>query len=192
MKEDDLITAFEKGGKEREKATQFIYLSEGFRLPIKRYILSHGGTIHDWEGIFIDGICELDASIRMGKYRRESNLKGFLYAICRNLWRSHLRKTKKHLPTEIPEFQDTNDVESVELYFIQSEKEGILNTILKKLGEQCQKILSLWALSYKMQEIAEKLNLSSAEVAKTYKNRCMKQLRELVSANEDLQHYLNG
>ena len=54
------------------------------------------------------------------------------------------------------------------------------------LKEKCQKVLRLWAMSYSMDEIAKKLNMSSSQVVMNKKNLCLKELRNTLAAKPKL------
>ncbi|NJN77223.1 MAG: sigma-70 family RNA polymerase sigma factor [Saprospiraceae bacterium] len=62
----------------------------------------------------------------------------------------------------------------------QNEQAEIIKTLLSQLCEDCQQVLTLFYFyEYSMKEIAEKLNYKNANVSKTKKRECLKQLMTL-------------
>jgi RNA polymerase sigma factor (sigma-70 family) len=140
------------------------------------YVARHGGDRSEGLDIYHDGIVALDRNIRVGKYRGESNLQGYLYSICRFIWNNEWRKRSKVQTGEIQDFQLEPDNETPELILRSQEETNLLRQVIGLLDDSCKKILTLWKQSYSMQEIADALELSSPQMAKKYRYRCMQKL----------------
>jgi DNA-directed RNA polymerase specialized sigma24 family protein len=74
--------------------------------------------------------------------------------------------------------------ESISLSFdegVYSEKMQLSLQAFQKLKEACQKILRYFYVShYSMEEIAESMEMASANVAKTQKNRCFNYWKKII------------
>ena len=78
------------------------------------------------------------------------------------------------------EFEDTSIVEPfvIEDYTL-NEREIALKSAYEKLGEQCQKILSLFYFeNKKLEEIQSILNYENKDVLKSQKSRCISHLKK--------------
>ena len=181
-----LVDAIQKGGSSREKALILLYNRLGLRRKVCAYIASNGGNWQDGEDMYQEGIIVFDRNVRHGKFRGESTLEAYLFSICKFLWMNRRRKTEKmDLTDNTMEFEKGHD-HTPEIDYINEEQNEILRTLIKGLGDRCQKVLKLWQLSYSMKEITEMVGLSSEGMARKTKYQCMKKLMEMVAGNANL------
>ncbi|HJW31647.1 MAG TPA: sigma-70 family RNA polymerase sigma factor [Saprospiraceae bacterium] len=176
MRDEEICDAIASGGDARNKAIETIYHWQDMKSKVIAYVRQHGGQQADGLDIFHDGIVALDKNIRLGQYRAESNLRGYFYSICRFIWNNEWRRRAKISATEIQDFQEDPDLETPDLILRSEEETHLLKQVLQLLDESCKRILTLWKLSYSMAEIAEEMKLSSPEMAKKYRYRCMNKL----------------
>ena len=59
----------------------------------------------------------------------------------------------------------------------------LLQKGLNKLGDQCKKVLELFIMKKKLDEIQVELGYSNKDVLKSQKSRCLKQLKDLTKEN---------
>ncbi len=71
-----------------------------------------------------------------------------------------------------------------------NETKDLLGQILSRLGEKCEKILELWKLSYSMEEIADKVGLLNAGVARRQRYNCYQKLMNLLEKEPNLRKSL--
>ena len=185
--EEQLLTAISGGGVSRETALRAIYKDAELKRMVIAFVRNRQGNTEDGQDMFHEGIIVLDRNVREGKFRGESPLKGYLYSICRFLWMNQLRKRAKTSPVADTALFEKPDETTPEIALITEERKTILNQLLEQLGERCRSILELWKLSYSMEEIAEKLDFSSAAMARKAKYRCHLSLLELVQKNKGLE-----
>jgi len=185
-----ILDAINSGGQTRQKALREIYGDNELKRKVILFVRSRSGNADDGQDMFHEGIIVLDRNIREGKFRGESPLKGYLYAICRFLWMNQWRK-KAHttLGADVV-LANEPDEYTPEITLITQERKDLLTHLLQQLGERCQKILELWKLSYSMEEIADSLGFSSADMARKAKYRCHVSLVELVRQNPEMQKTL--
>lgn len=172
----ELCDAIASGSEARNRAIETIYNWHEMKEKVTTYVQRHGGNRSDGLDIFHDGIVALDKNIRSGKYRAESNLQGYFYTICRFIWNNEWRRRMKLTSGEVQEFHLEPDDITPEVLLYSQEETILLRKVLQLLDESCKKILTMWKLSYSMVEIATELNLSSPELAKKYRFRCMQKL----------------
>ena len=77
-------------------------------------------------------------------------------------------------------------VDSVEHKLLDTERRGQLELIFDRLKEKCKEVLLAWANGYAMQEIAEQLAYTSAQVAMNKKNKCLKELHQMIHHDPSL------
>ena len=176
VSDTELCAAIASGGEDRSRAIETIYNWHDMKAKVTTYVQRHGGNHSDGLDVFHDGIIALDKNIRSGIYRTESGLQGYFYTICRYIWNNEWRRRMKSTPGDIQEFQLETDDVTPEVILRSHEERDLLREVLLLLDDPCKKILTLWKLSYSMAEIAFALQLSSPEMAKKYRYRCMQKL----------------
>lgn len=159
--------------KKRSEALRFLY-SHTFP-KVETFILSNSGSTDQAKDIFQDAISVVYNNLSQGKFRGGSAITSYLYAISKNLWLMQLRR-KKIMTTGLDELQlKEEQVEAVNT--------GLLRSVLENLDTQCRLLLiSFYFYKRSMEELAEEFGLSSTQVAKTKKLRCMKKLSTIVQA----------
>lgn len=189
--DEQLVAAISAGGQAREIALKAIYDDGDLKRMVAAFVRNHQGNATDGQDMFHEGMIVLDRNIREGKFRGEAPVKGYLYSICRFLWMNQLRK-QAHTSSvaEVPIAQEPDHL-TPEIALMTEERKGLLNRLLKELGERCQQILELWKLSYSMEEIAENLGFSSPDMARKAKYRCHVSLLELIRNNPHVEQLLS-
>lgn len=187
-----IVSLIHKGG--RKENTAINQLLNENRSKIIAYILKNSGNESDAETVLVEGVTEAILNIRNGKFRGDSALGTYIFAICRSIWLKYLKKNKRFTDTEkAPASLD--DVESPLAAYNDQEIKKTVNSLLLRLGESCQQVLRLWALHYSMTEISTELGYKNAQIAMNKKNKCLTKLKEVVrknsSKNELLALYLN-
>jgi len=159
--------------------TTFSYLYSEYKNMIFSMIKKNSGNENDAHDIFQEGLIALWVNISTDKYQLSEKVKlsSYLYTLCRNIWISKIRKLK---PTQ--ELQPSVENALSEEIDIDTDKYDKINALmqnLKKLGDNCQKLLKLFYYEKTaLKLIAEKLNITE-KTAKNNKYRCMQNLRAL-------------
>ncbi len=181
--DEQLIAAIREGGAERQRAIRSIYHLEGLREKVIHYVQQNSGNFQDGQDVFHEGIIVLDRNIREGKFRGDSTLSLYLYAICRFLWMNQLRRKARVELSEDPMPEEEAGPENPEVDLLSDERKAVLQQLLDQLSDQCRQVLGLWQLSYSMQEIAARLGFSSEKMARKAKYRCQQALIKLVKSH---------
>jgi len=149
---------------------------------IKRMLLKQGATDEVIMDVFQETVMAFYFNLKNGRFKKESKLKTYLYAIAKNQWHSFLRKNKQFIEqTSLDQnlFAVANDEDFRELKVIKT-----IEGLLLELDKGCQKILRLYYFdNCRMKEIMRVFDLSSEQSAKTKKYRCLKKLEKLVQLN---------
>lgn len=160
-----------------EKTIRSIYEDHknGFLLFASRYGLDKEELID----IYQDAVIALIENAKKGKIDDlKSSLTTYLFGIGKFMVFQRLKKKNKTIPSdELERFELEYDDYSEDEMNIQllSLREG-----LKKLGEQCLKVLTLFYYEEKkLDEIQALLGYTNKDVLKSQKSRCLKQLKDL-------------
>jgi RNA polymerase sigma factor (sigma-70 family) len=189
MDNNELISAIQQAGVLRDNALKRIYEDTKLRGKVAFIIQSNGGSIQDAEDIFQDTLILFDRQIREGNFNGDSTWMTYFIGIAKWRWVSIKRKFGRDTELKAEHFNEP--IESVEARIIENEKRLIIDTVLSKIGERCKNILKLYKLSYSMEEIAQKMGLSSAELAKKNAYECRKKFKECVNENPEYKSILN-
>lgn len=184
MTDQEVISEIRKG--RREKAIKLMYKE----FPkIKANIISSGGDVEIAQEIFNDSLILLIEKVSNPKFELTAKLSTFLYGINRFLWKNELRKRYKNPELE---WSDTLILSAEDLDYNEEKEEKIkiLEKVLNQVTERCKKIFELFYFKKKdMNTIANELDFSSVNSAKTQKYKCMERAIELARqfAQQDLQ-----
>lgn len=179
--DDDLIRAIQSGGAIADKAMMSMYgaYHKDIRALIYMLITRYGNRLDDPGDMVHDSFI-----VMLHKIRYESpeitSIKAYWMGIARHLWLNQIKKSNKVSLVEEPiaDYERLDD--SPEKLLIEEERYHRIERCLCKCGPRCHEILTLWLSDYSMDEIAEKLNLSSAAMARKLKHECFKKLKDLI------------
>jgi RNA polymerase sigma factor (sigma-70 family) len=183
--EKSLVEMIQKGGAQREKALSQIYKESGMRGKLIALIKNNHGNEQDGEDMYQEAMIRLDKNIRDGNFRLEGSLASYLFSIGKFLWMNQLRKKSLTLKENLSETEPMEYHLQPDQMLEQNQRNQLLKSLLAQLGKRCQGILELWQLSYSMEEIAEKMGLADAGVARKAKYDCRQQLMKLILTNEN-------
>jgi len=160
---------------------------------IKAHILRNSGSVDDANDVFQDAMVILFQHVRDGKYKEEYDIDAFMFTICKNLWVKQAVKNKKVQALDGQENYLSDSTLSVLDVIESDDRKELLKNLLKSLGKNCQKILSL-SIYYKlsMKEIAVKLNMANEDVVKATNYRCKQKLIKLVKENPQFSQTLRN
>lgn len=186
----DLLESLKAGGAKRQKAITQIYQDKQLKTQVISFVKNNGGNAEDGIDIFHEGIIALDENVRKDRYTGAGKLQGYLFSTCRFLWLNRFKRDKRTvLSGETADF-DQASFETPESLSLGKEQQNILDNLLGQLGEKCQKILTLWKLSYSMEEIATQVGLQDAGVARRQRYVCYEKLLQIVDNQPNLRNIL--
>ncbi len=185
-----LLEDIKQGGMKRQRAIAKIYNKKELRNQVVAFVHKNSGSRDEGVEIFHEGIIALDENIRKGKFRGESSISGYLYSICRFIWFNKLKRNKRMAYTDQEQELDQVQHETPESLSLASEQKAILDTLLGRLGAKCKQILELWKLSFSMEEIAERVGLGNAGIARRQRYNCYQKLLSIVEQEAGLKNVL--
>ena len=172
-------------------------LKSPFIATLKRFCLSPSLSSDDWEDIFQEACMILMENVKKNKFeeRQGSTLFSYFVEIGKRTMQAALRKKAKHHP--VPEKNDGSphivmlwpgtasknveqESESVSTEDKQKEQDRFLDRVFDSIPDACKTLLKKFYWDHKpMDEIASILSLRNADTAKTKKNRCMNQFKDI-------------
>ncbi|NOQ97581.1 MAG: sigma-70 family RNA polymerase sigma factor [Calditrichae bacterium] len=171
---------------QRIKANDRTVLGELFmkyQRMISVYVLKNGGDKNDAEDIIQETIIVLWQKVNSDSLQLTVKLGTYLLAIAKNKWMAELRKRRKISPQDISENISNGNPSSLD-NLVNEEKIEYVRKALEMLQPICKKLLLLYYFEEKnMKEIAKILNLANADVAKSKKYQCKKNLEEILQEN---------
>lgn len=160
------------------KTFQFLY-NEHIGMIIN-LVQKNSGSKDEARDLFQEGMIALWTNIQKERFQLNKDIKisSYLYALCRNIWISKLRKAKYTKPIdELTNIEGpVSGLDEMEENY---NKINQLTAYLEKLNDSCQQLLKLFYYKKNsLKQIASKMNFTE-KTAKNNKYRCMKNLRAL-------------
>ncbi len=179
MKDSDIIDRIKKAD---EGALKYLY-QKYYRMMV-RMIINNSGTEEEAQDIFQDSLIIFWEKVINNELQLTSKISTYLYSICQNLWRKELdrkkRLSREEKDGEIAPEHDQNEIIK------------IMHACINELGETCKQVLTLYYFDkLSMKEIAEKLNFSNADTAKTKKYKCKQELDKLVKSKYTIEDFVD-
>ena len=160
------------------KAIETIY-KQHFSM-VQSLILNNSGYPDDARDIFQEAMIVLYQKARSGSFELNSQLKTYLYSVCRRLWLKRLSQMQRISP-EVDNLEETVPVDE-ELERHQQRNRDFLNMeqAMNNLGEPCKSLLEAYYLGKKsMVEIAGDFGYTNADNAKNQKYKCLMRLKKI-------------
>lgn len=154
---------------------------------VASFIRKNSGNQEDAEDFFQEAIIVFIDLVQNNRFRGESKIKTFMYAIVRNLWFNELKRRKKVMfndPVDSIhlEIEDQNNIQQA---IQKDEAHKRVIDFLDQIGVNCKKILLLFYYEeMPMRDIYLKMGYESEQVARNMKYKCMKKLHLLLDDNE--------
>jgi len=147
---------------------------------VQSLIINNNGTSDDARDIFQEAMIILYEKSKSGSFELTSQLKTYLYSVCRRLWLKRLQQQQKFIP-ELNNLEETIPVEEdLEHHDQRSGELQMMEKAMMSLGEPCKSLLEAYYLQKKnMTEIAGNFGYTNADNAKNQKYKCLMRLKKL-------------
>jgi RNA polymerase sigma factor (sigma-70 family) len=154
----------------------------------KIYIQQNSGSEEDAEDIFQEVICSFIDIVKKDKFRGESSVSTFLYALTRNTWLNELKKRDRaKIRDEKFEKQKDTTGPDVSHFIANRETNNQLMQLVNSLGETCKQILlAFYFENLAMKDILKNLAYENEQVVRNKKYKCLKQLEQTITSNPQL------
>ncbi|HEX9510060.1 MAG TPA: sigma-70 family RNA polymerase sigma factor [Puia sp.] len=153
---------------------------------IRQGMSKHGLSEEEAFNAYSDGVLAVIERISNGMFQGRSSLKTYIYQIFHNKCVDLLRKNAadKNIVNRTESISErlshlSDKARSVVQILIDKADWNLLKEKLNQLGDDCRKMLLLWADSYSDREIATLMEYKTADVVKTSRLRCLGKLKRL-------------
>ncbi len=173
MKDEVIIQHIKDG--EHERAIRALY---PLFPKMKSVVVRNGGNETDARAIFHDSLILMLEKVEKPEFILTSKLSTFLIGIGNFLWKNEMRKRGKETAITLSEEMAI----STQLEYDREEEDKltVMENVLTQISEKCQRIIELFYFRKRtMAEIAEKLEFSSVNSAKTQKYKCIERASKL-------------
>ncbi len=172
------IALLEGLAKNDRQAIQTIY-KQHYNM-IQSLIINNNGSADDARDIFQEAMIVLYEKAKSGSFELTSQLKTYIYSICRRLWLKRLQQQQKYVP-ELGFLEETVPVEDeLEVHEQKNMELSMMEKAMHSLGEPCKSLLEAYYLQKKsMTEIAGNFGYTNADNAKNQKYKCLMRLKKL-------------
>ncbi len=190
MADDILITNLKLNTISKRKAEDDLF--NRYAYFIKEGIYKFSLTQDEAFDAYSDAILQGIDNIVKGLFESRASLKTYLYKIFSNKCVDLIRKktTNKNSIHQTASISDmllmiADSAKSIIQQLTDKTDIEVLRKKLNELGENCKKILLLFADNYNDKEIAALMEYKTADVVKTSRLRCLEKLRQLYNNNKD-------
>ncbi|MDJ1471973.1 RNA polymerase sigma factor [Cytophagaceae bacterium DM2B3-1] len=185
---DEEIIQLVKFGRNLEQPISYLY-TEHFE-NLTNFIRKNKGSQQDAEDIFQETIITFVDLVEREKFRGESSIKTFLYAIARNIWLNELKKRDRMFIRDTESYEpQSKESEDLQEALIKNESKQKVLELIEQLGETCKKILVYYYYeNLSMKEIYERMHYESEQVVRNQKYKCMKKLIDWIDTNPGMKN----
>jgi RNA polymerase sigma factor (sigma-70 family) len=183
---DTWITDSLKKGADMDRAIRSLY--EQHFESLSRYIVQNSGTEQDAEDVFQEVIVLFIRLVQENKFKGESSVKTFLYALNRNIWLNELKRKNRQARRE-EKFEERMGSTDPSLQHLVEDRERhqLIMRTMDALGENCKKILLLYYYENRsMREIVEHMHYDNEQVVRNKKYKCLKKLEAMLKVKPEL------
>lgn len=150
---------------------------------VKRFILQNKGNTEDAEDIFQKALLQIAVRHKKDGIKINTTFDGFLFTVCKNLWRRELNSHKSRV-TNSEIVEQVSEAKDNARAIIEQKRQELFIEMLDKISENCKMILSLFFAKVSYAEIIETTEYTSETVVRQRVFKCKKKLTDLIK--EDL------
>jgi RNA polymerase sigma factor (sigma-70 family) len=170
----------------RDKALHYFFSDKLLLNSVVQFVVHNGGNTEDGRDVFQDAMVIFDRNIRAGKFAGNSQLRTYFIAIAKWHWVNLRRRKSITQPIDPGTIALSGVPENPEIQYINEERKSLLEQAISLIGARCSQLLHFYKLSYSMEEIAQEINLSSADMAKKEVYRCRERLKNHLQAQPQI------
>lgn len=147
---------------------------------IEALVLNNNGNYDDAQDVFQEAMIVLYENVKRTNFLLTSQLKTYIYAICKRLWLKRLQQQKYQQGIVDNRSSEIAVDEALEEYEKRNTEFKIMHETLNSIGEPCKSLLEACYIQKKtMKEIAEIFAYTNADNAKNQKYKCLMRLKKI-------------
>ncbi len=187
-KEDKRILEAIRSGSDG-KVFEQLYIKIFYK--VNAMIMKSGGDTDEARDIFQDAVLTFYKQVKLGKYKYETEIDGYIYTISRNAWYNRLKIKNRLTDIEETYFKNEDSSENPESDYFDKEKSSQLYKLLDELGDRCKELLiNTFYNGLSMKEICKVMGFSNENAAKTKNYKCKQRLIKVVNERPEIKNIL--
>ncbi|GAB5526933.1 MAG: hypothetical protein Roseis2KO_48050 [Roseivirga sp.] len=149
---------------------------------VRSFVTRNNGTEQDAEDIFQKSLLQIAVRYRKEKFEIRGDFEGYLFTVCKNLWRRELNKSKNRVTNE-PLLNLYSEEQDNALALMEQKRFELFNEKLNLISENCRKVLTLYFAKVSYAEIVKAIGYNSETVARQRVFKCKKSLTDLIKGD---------
>lgn len=138
--------------------------------------MKNGGDVDEAKDVFQEGVIVLYRHIKLGKFKEEYKIEGFLFKVCRNLWINRAKQKQNLSEFDVYAANETGE-NFLFKNVVDEERYKIIQGVFESLGERCRDLLNATIYdNMSMKEVATTMGFSTTDAAKTKHYKCKQRL----------------
>lgn len=150
---------------------------------VRKFVLGNKGTREDAEDIFQKALLQIAVRYKKEVFEIRGDFGIYLFAVCKNLWRRELNKSKNRVTNE-PIVNLYADERDQAMALMEQKRFELFKEKLELLSENCKQVLSLYFAKVSYADILQRLGYNSETVVRQRVFKCKKKLTELVKSDK--------
>ena len=156
--------------------------------PVTFWIQGQGGSEADAADMFQETILVFIEQVRQQRFRGDSSVSTYLTGIARNLWYNEQRSRSRRINREdhYAGGEATISFDAEHRLHNRENRQKLLQ-LFEQIGDVCKKLLTgFYFENLSMKELLVITAYSNEQVLRNKKSKCMKHLKELIEADNEL------
>ena len=180
MKEDETyLSALSSGN---QKIVVEIY--ERYFPKVEHFIVSNKGDQHDAKDIFQEALVYIIVKHKEKELKLNS-FEAYLFTICKNMWRRHLKK--RVIKDEVVTLIDNET--DLSLFFLEQKRLEFYQEKFQLLSSNCRDILSNYFNQVNYEELMKMFSYSSLNTVRQRVFKCKAKLTQLIRTDVRYNNY---
>ncbi|MFZ9755107.1 MAG: RNA polymerase sigma factor [Bacteroidia bacterium] len=180
--DQQMVARIQMGDKEA-----LVELYRQYNAMVSQLVLGMGGSADDVDDVFQETLVALWENMRKQEFVLSSKLSTYLYSIAKNQCMRLLDKRKRIQNEDPLSHTRKAEVDSPDKRM----DESLIRKALQHLGDLCRSILIMYYYDgFDMKNIAKAHHFTNANVAKSKKYQCLKQLEGMVKKQYNATDFL--
>lgn len=152
-------------------------------MSVQKFILQNKGNKEDAEDIFQKALLQIAVRYKKDRFEIKTTFGGYLFTVCKNLWRKELNKNKKRVTNNTIAEQYSEERDN-SFAIIEQKRQELFVEKLQLISINCKNILMLFFSKTPYSEIVAQTEYSSETVVRQRVFKCKKKLTELIKSDK--------
>lgn len=192
--DEAMIRMIQGKEEERHEALRSFFMDESLERMVFAKIQERGGSKQDAQDAYQDAFKIFQRNIRNNAFEGRSSLRSYFVGIALRLWMDRNKlgwNSRVNLTNEQVQIEEQSEDNPLDVV-MDMDRKNLVRKLLESIGERCKKILWLRANAHSMEEIAQEIGLSNADMAKKEAYRCNNRLKDMILGKPELVHLIKS